>query len=348
MFDSILLVYYHPIVFDLAQTFKQHGLFKNVEIAVSGPLKDNYGDQNRVLAECKARGFVGLPLPAALINIKNKKYSIVGLDGVFQQDNLVIDTCQNLKIPFFCINGYPHNIDEPSQNILSFSWFLPQMQYKMMYGHEGAIKDVDWRNIAEKGFGGPNKNICVFYPEMNDVKKFLSNNVLDIGLMHKSFDFPTKKSGAVSFIYRFEECNKWSHEVYKRIGLIKNYDNLDSNEVHKLLWKTKWLAHLKHGDCPGVSVLEAMLLGCVPIVMQSFVLASFNQDLLIDRYSAVVCKTTDEFSQVLSLGNIPHLDFMFNQDLYYTTHNHAMTMTNFNRQQNKLVYFFERCLNGKY
>lgn len=334
MFDSILLVYYHPIIFDLAESFKKHSLFRNVEIAVSGPLKDNYGDQNRVLEECRRRGFVGLPLPAALLNIKNKKYTVVGLDGVFQQDNLVIDVCQNLKIPYLCINGYPHNIDEPSQNILSFSWFLPQIQYKMMYGNEGAIKEVDWKNIAEKGHGGTEKNICVFYPEMNDVKKIPLNNGID-------------RSGAISLIHRFEECNKWSYDAFVKSGNgTANYTSLTKDEIYEKLNKSKYLLHLKHGDCPGIAVLEAMILGCVPIVMESFVLSSFNQDLLIDSYSAFICEDLDEVRWLLEEDD-PILSSDGN-DLFTMTRHHAWKLTSFHRQKRKLYKFFERCINGKY
>lgn len=330
MFDgTLLLCYYHKIIFDLALSFKR--LFKKVEICVSSNLKDNYGTEQNVIKKGKSLGFDVHLLPVALANLKAKKYCLVGCDGVFQGDQLLMDVCRQSNVPFFCIDGYPFKLDEPSQNILSFSWGLPQAQYREKYPHEPHVKDWDWKNIAQTG-RSEGKNICVYYPEMNELKEW--RHKVDWEKIPDAYGF-------ISLIHRFEECNKWNYEVFNKVKKqfnLENYTNLTQEELWNKLILSKGLIHLKSADRPGIAVLEAMLLDCVPIVMKSFVLASQNQDLLIDDISAIVCDSVDELiDRVKKLET--DKDYINNCDI------HAGLMTDWDRQKNKVEKFFERCLN---
>jgi hypothetical protein len=336
-FGRLLLVYYHPVIFDLANTFSK--LFDKVEICVVPGLKDNYGEANRVIAEAKAKGFDAYFSPVAVMNIKAKKYDLVGLDGVFDGDKVLMDVCSASKVPFFCINGYPHNTDEPSQNILSFSWYLPEKQYRQRYPSEGHVKQLDWKNLATTG-QSEGKNILVYYPEVSVA-----------GAPHPGY-FRRPRDSFVSFIHRFEECNQESYEVFKQVNdqvKVENFSSLSRNEVHAKLIDSFGLIHLKHADCPGISVLEAMLLGRVPIVMKSFVLASQNQDLLIDNYSAIICDTVPELIRRAHhlKDAIENVEYPANEGMYLmerSTQQHAYMMTSQHRQEYKLIQFFKRCI----
>ncbi len=336
-FGKLLLVYYHPIIFDLAQTFQN--LF-DVEIAVNQNLKDNYGGATDVVEKAAARGLRCLYLQQALANIRLKNYQLVGCDGVFDGDKLIMNVCENNKVPWFAINGYPHNEDEPSKNILSFSWYMPQKRYRGMFPSEGHIKEVDWKDLANNN--RREKNIFVYYPEMKECKDYAWGNRNSLHIK----DNNRVRYGAVSLIHRYEECNKWCYEVFKSVkeksGLdIQNDTSKSAQEVYESLMNSNLLLHLKHGDCPGISVLEAMILGAVPVVAKNFVLASHNQELLINNYSAFVCDTVDEIIDVC-VANYKELQ---NPELRISTFEHVNMLTSFRRQRAGLERFFETCLN---
>lgn len=332
--DSLLLVYYHPIVFDLAESFSR--IFQKVTIACNTNLKDNYGGYKTVYERGKALGLEVIPLPIALMQIRS--YDLVGLDGVFDGDELAMGSCKEHEIPWFCINGYPHQFDEPSQNILAFSWHLPQIQYKKMFPHEGYIKELDWKKIYEDG-RSPGKNICVFYPELNYVKRF------------DYFDVPPSNT-LVSFIHRYEECNKWNYKIFcdlkeklKKHSFdidLQNFSGLSQDEVLKKMFSSWGLVHLKHGDCPGISVLESLKMGIPVFTMKSFVQSSFNQEILIDGFNAVVADDLDELYERI-------IDYISGKDRFYSAHfglktDYIKILTSFDRQKLKLIKFFERCM----
>lgn len=337
-FKNLLLVYYHPVVFDLALSFSK--LFDKVDICVTPGLKDNYGDHNTVVSKAKSLGFDAYLTPVALMNIKANKYHLIGLDGVFQGDKTIMDVCLG-KIPHFCINGYPHNTDEPSANILSFSWYLPEKQYRQSYPSEAHVKQIDWGNIATKG-NSDGKNICVFYPEFGELKKWYNNTPQAV-----------RRERFVSFIHRFEECNTESFAVYSQVkqSLSKEvYDTVEFDNISNLSQENVWntlnssygLIHLKHADCPGIALIEAMLCGRVPVVMESFVKASQNQEVLIDNYSAIICDSVgglisraEDLAESINSGS---------KSLEKSTREHALMLTDFGRQTHKLFHFFTRCL----
>lgn len=334
---KILLVYYHPVVFDLALTFRAMG--HDVFVAINQNIKDNYGQGSQVLNNAKIvykNQFEVLPLSLAVLQVK--KFDLVGLDGVFDGDRLVIDACLKQNVPYFAISGYPHTTDEPSKNILSFSWFMPQIQYKQAYPSEAHIKEIDWKNIAEIG-ETQMKNMFVFYPICWEwkakLKCFLAEDYRN-GLLNK-------RKGFVSAIHRFKECNHWSYEIFKEIESIVNVSNLENknkDEVFSSMVSSQGLLHLKHGDCPGMAVLEAMLVGCIPIVMKSFVLASFNQDVIIDRHSGLICSSQQELVEnLLSFDRDDHLA------LRTTTIEHAQMLSSYDRQKFKLDQFLNKCIN---
>lgn len=328
-------------MFDLAESFKR---ICDVEIAINASIIDNYGgykDRLDIISKNEhLDGIRVLPLALALQEIRQKKYDLVGLDGVFDGDPLVMDACKNANIPFFCINGYPHNIDEPSDNILSFSHFLPQVQYKQKYPSEGHIKEIDWKNISEGG-RSQGKNIFVYYPEMNEAKRYYLNRA-----------FPARQN-YISLIHRYEECNPWNFAAFKNVrdGLskksiqVENHSNLSQQEVFEKLAGSCGLLHLKHGDCPGISILEALILETPVFTMRSFVNASFNQEVLIHKINSFIADDLDEL-----------IDAMKNYSDQKTrckkwdwglgkTNSHIWNLTDFDRQKSKLERFFNRCLN---
>lgn len=330
----LLLIYYHPIILDLAETFAR--MCDQVDVAVNPTVKDNYGgyaehfamiDENIHLdSKC-------IPLPLALNAIKKKEYDLVGLDGVFDGDKLAMDVCKEAGIPYFCINGYPHLSDEPSDNILSFSHFLPQNQYKRKFQWEPNIKIQDWQDIAKFG-QSQGKNIFVYYPEMNEAKRFAGNVPCFGPFVRKSY---------VSLIHRYEECNKWNYEVFKRVKSelekdgfgLENFSGLPQREVYKKITTSLGLCHLKHGDCPGISLLEALILGQTVFTMRSFVNASFNQEVLIDGLNSVIADDVDELIARMKNHNWGQPEF---------AEDYIWDLTSFNRQRVKLERFFQKCL----
>lgn len=328
---KLLLNRYHPIVDDLAQSFYNH-LGYDVTVCIDTSIFDHYGSHEDILAAKKLEntGVEYINTRQAALFLTQKDYDLVGVDGVYSFDKELMAIADKVGVPHFSICGYPHSFDEPSKNILSFSWFLPQMQYRKAYPHEGYIKELDWKNLAEDKT--PGKNVFVFYPEMSDVKKKLIKS--SVG-----------RSGGISLIHRFEECNKWSYEVFKYVNSkldypIVNYSNLTRNEVWNKLLDANLFVHLKSADCPGISLLEAMLLGTVPVVMKNFVLASQNQEVLINNYSAFVCETKDEAAEIVQKNYFT----LENPELRLNTYKHVSMLTDFNRQRAGLVNFFARCL----
>lgn len=328
--NNLLLVYYHPVIFDLAETFSN--VFTNITIAVNPSLKDNYGGFKEVAAKVRSnphlRDVKCIPLTQAQVMLK--KFDLVGLDGVFDGDKTVMELCRKQGVPYFCINGYPHQHDEPGQNIMAFSHYLPQIQYRQQYPHEGHVKEIDWKNIAEKG-ESDGKNIVVFYPEMNAAKRFYKIN---------SKKNRQIRQGFVSFIHRYQECNKWNYEVFNQLKKtfpeLENYSNKSQQEVFELMWNSEGVVHLKHADCPGITVLEALVLGIPVYTMDSFVKASANQEVLIDEYNAIVAY---DFRDLRNR--------MIAADLLVSTkaRDYIWELTSFIRQRDRLVRFFEKCMN---
>jgi hypothetical protein len=343
---KLLLAYYHPVVFDLALSFKK--IFDEVQICVTPDLSDNYGTHHDVLRKGKALGLDCILSNVALLLIKNSRYSLVGVDGVFQGDSLLIDSCRSFNVPYFCINGYPHNVDEPSKNILSLSWFLPQIQYKQRYNNENAVKNGNWREISDQnglGFDKTLKNSMVFYPEFVDLKSKISQFESQRDCKNPKF---------VSFIHRFQECNQFNYECFEDVSSnssfsLTNYTSLSQEDVWKKISESCGLIHLKSADCPGISVLESMILGRVPFVMKDFVLASFDQEVLIDNHSAYVCDTITELKNIAidhsqEVKKAPPNSTL---PIECSTRKHAYMLTDFDRQKRKLENFFNRCLSER-
>lgn len=325
--SHLLLVYYHPIILDLAETFSR--IFKKVTITAGPNLKDNYGgfeDLKNKIKSKKALENIDF-IPLAVAQIKIKSFDLVGLDGVFDGDDTIMGLCKNKGVPYFCINGYPHQLDEPSDNILAFSHFLPQQQYRKNFPHEGYVKEVDWKEIAEKGCSS-GKNILVFYPELNDAKRYYNSNFK----INYNQDF-------VSFIHRYEECNKWTFKVYQNLKnefpTLENYSNKTQDEVFRLMDESRGLLHLKHADCPGISVLEALVFGVPVCTIRSFVEASQNQEVLIDNFNAIIAEDVNELIE--RMKTLTRTSFLENRDYIWN-------LTSFNRQKNKLERFFEQCM----
>lgn len=331
---KLLLVYYHPVVMDLAQTFSKLGW--NVTVAVNTNIKDNYGTGFDVLDRIKEeRSFFtveGIPLTLALNQIKKKQYNLVGCDGVFDGDQLVMDTCRENKIPFFNIQGYPNVVDEPSQNILSLGWFTPTIQYQQSYPGEGHKKQIDWKNVSESGRSS-GKNICIFYP--NFWQLAYQCDVANINNIARPF-----RGHLVSLIQRYEECNEFCYKAFKRVQedfRVENLEGKPHGEVLREIVKSSGLLHLKWADQPGIAIFEAMLLSRPVVTMKSFVLASMNQEVLIDGYNAIVADSIDELTD--QLKNVDRL-----RKLGYNACDHATMLTDFNRQKRKLLDFVDRCL----
>ena len=330
---NILLAYYHPVIFDLAETFSKLG--HKITITVSRYLSDNYGSADSVFAKKVPNPFLKdvdlVYHSVAKVKIKQKHFDLVGVDGVFDGDDVLMELCKNYKVPHFCINGYPHQIDEPSENILAFSWHLPQLQYKQKFYHEGLVKESDWKNISEKG-ESDGKNIFVFYPEMNAAKRFEARTRITNRVRNPSDSF-------ISLIHRFEECNKWSYSAFselKEFHKIENFTGLSQEETFEKIWNSKGLVHLKHADCPGISVLEALILGCPVIVMKSFVKASFNQEILIDNYNALVCNSLGEMSN--RMKEVGSREFPTPNAIL-----HIHELTHLDRQKPGLLRFLHKC-----
>jgi hypothetical protein len=328
---KILLIYYHPVIWDLAQTFIE--LRHEVTVAVNIGIKDNYGTGADIIQRAP-KYFSVIPLQLALRNIQLKQYDLVGCDGVFDGDKLVMESCDKNNIPRFCIQGYPNVGDEPSDNILSFGWFTPTVQYHQRYPSEGHKKQQDWKAIAEAG-ESEGKNICVFYPKFWDLKEKIKD---------KRFKC-LAENGYISLIQGYEKWNKWSFEAFKRVEKaikVRNLEGLDHDEALLRLAKSKGLVHLKWADQPGIALIEAMLLRKPVYTMRSFVLASMNQEVLIDGYNAIVADSVDELIRWLKQD-----DLFFRSFLRNNAEKHALMLTDFYRQKRKLERFMERCIDGR-
>lgn len=320
----LLLNRYHPISEDLALTFVKLG-FK-IDLSVDMSINDHYGSWIQVYKNLKKKynEFDVISVQQAFLKLKNKQYDLVGVDGVFKNDKEIIELCKQNSIPWFCIQGYPYVQDEPSDNILSFSWFLPQIQYIKIYPSEGHVKEIDWKNIAYYG-SSSQKNILIFYPEMNYVKEFWKENISED---HGYF---------LSLIHRYKECNKWCYDVFKKIEpyfSIENHSGLSQEQSLNKINKSSGLLHLKAFDCPGISVLETLILKKPVYVMKSFINASFNQEVLIDNFNAVIADDVDEL--------IKRMKEPFNTT--QQSFDYIYALTSFDRQKNKLERFFNKCL----
>lgn len=321
---KILLVYYHPVIWDLAETF--WNLKFDVTVAVNEGISDNYGSGASIIQS--RRDLISshpmyriIPLTQAIAGIAKKEFELVGCDGKFSGDEKVIQFCQSKGIPFFCVNGYPYNIDEPSNNILSFSWWLPQVQYLQKFPSEGHVKQQDWQEIAKSGKSA-GKNICVFYPQFWNIRN------------HPVLENP---DGIwVSAIQKYRQFNLFSFDVFEQVGKhfqVQNVEGKSHQEWLSVLADAKGFIHLKWADCPGVSLIEAMLFGKPVATMRSFLLASFNQELLIDGHSAIVADSFDEL-----------IDRMQNESYdHFKIKEHAMMLTDLRRQEKKLLRFVENC-----
>lgn len=337
---TLLLAYYHPVVFDLVISFRK--LFSNVEMCVTKDLKDNYGTHEDVIKRATEMGILCQTSNVAAMKMGRGYFDIVGVDGLFQGDELLIDVCKAFKVPYFAINGYPHNFDEPAENILSFSWFLPQARYRSKYPHEAHVKQLNWSEIKQHGQSTKQKNVCVFYPEFSELKRNASS----------IYSKNERKSSFLSLIHRFQECNENSFAVFEAVQrslkedeiVLENFSSLSQEQVWDKIHESAGLIHLKHADCPGISVLESMLLGRVPIVMKDFVLASQNQEVLIDQHSAIVCDSVDELvdRSVNHLKEIRRIGECYSV-LEVSTMKHAYMLTDFDRQKKALSKFFDRC-----
>lgn len=326
---KILLIYYHPIIWDLAETFLRLG--HSVSVAVNPAIKDNYGTGLDIFKSANSK-YNPVLLPAALQFIKQHKYDLVGCDGVFDGDKLVMETCQNSNIPWFCIDGYPNTMDEPSNNILAFSWALPFTQYNNKFPSEGHKKQVDWKDIAEFG-QSKMKNFLVFYPNM--------------WYLQQPFSLKTiKEKKLVSGIQRFEECNRYNYEVFQKVKAalanwdIQNIEGCSHEDFLKEIQTSEGLLHLKWADKPGIAVLESMMLGRPIVTLRSFVLSSFNQEFLIDNYTALIADSVEEITERLK-------DPCYLTDLSWNVHEHAVMLCSFERQKDKLQRFLDRCVNDK-
>lgn len=337
---KLLLHYYHPIIFDLAESFKR---ICKVEIAINPSVTDNYGGIREHVAMIEGNEHLSdvpwVPIMPAVMKIRQGMYDLVGIDGVFSGDDWIIQACKDSGVPYFCINGYAHNADEPGNNILSLSNFLPQIQYKQKYPSEGHIQGFDWKNIAEAG-RSHGKNILVFYPEMNHVKRrFLWP--LEVA---KGFDevYRGQRINEVpSFIHRYEECNKWCYSAFEKVKdklrddfVVENFSGLSHDEVLEKIYNSRGLLHLKHGDCPGATLLEALIFGKPVFTMRSFVNACFNQEFLIDNFTAIVADDLDELCERIRRGFTPS----------HAARKYIWELTSFERQKYKVERFFKRCI----
>ncbi len=327
---KILINKYHPVSFDICLALQLLG--HEVTLSINTLVKDHYGSWKDLLVVSKEKykdKFEVISVHEAIVHLRNKKYDLVGVDGVFDSDEILMEVCKTNKIPYFCVQGYPGKYDEPSNNILSLGWSLPTVQYLQNYPSEGHRKDVDWMNIVIKR-QSEGKNVMVFYPCFFELKQ---------NLPKERWDHPEY---FVSGIHRYQECNRWCFgafkEVEKHVNVV-NFDSKSHDEFIQELKRSKGLLMLKAQDQPGISLFEAMLLSKTVFTMKSYVLASNNQEVLIDDFNAVVADNLDELidrmknitdAQLYRLGNNAYL--------------HAEMLTRFERQKNKLQAFLENCI----
>jgi hypothetical protein len=329
---KILLNYYHPVSEDLAITFRELG--HEVFISINTGVKDHYGDWKILYDLLKEKYNDGsvVTLSQARVMVKTKQVDIVGVDGVFSGDQDLMQICKNVSVPFFCIQGYPLVANEPSYNILSLGWFLPQVQYVSVYKDESEIKTRDWKNIYEIGESDM-KNICVFYPNFHQLKKDITN-----------FNNSTNNKKLVSAVQQYEKYNYYSYLLFRDIKkeLEKNgitVNNLESQprmDVLDEISSSTALLHLKFADQPGIAIFEAMLLGKPIVTMKQFVLASFNQEVLIDNYNAIIADDVEELKSRILTTDLVHLGM--------NAYRHAHMLTSLGRQSGKLEKFLQKSL----
>lgn len=325
----ILINRYHPVCEDICLALTKLG--HKVTLSINDKVRDHYGCWKELglkLKEKYKNQFDVIFVNQSLALIKAKQFDLVGCDGVFDSDQLIMDVCKVEKVPFFNINGYPGCHDEPSDNILSLGNILPTIQYNSQYPTEGHKKELDWKNIAQHGksYG---KNICIFYPCFFELKQDLQTT-------------REKTNKFISGIHRYEECNKYNYEVFKQVQEhvdVENFDSKSHDEFIQELKKSKGLLMLKSFDEPGISLFEALLNARPVFTMRSYVLASMNQNVLIDDFNAVVADSVGEL--------IHRMKTITDADLYRLGTNaylHAEMLTRFERQKNKLQTFLENCV----
>lgn len=331
---KVLINRYHPCVEDMASSFARHLKFK-VDVSVNIRVNDQYGSHLNILNSLKSQedltGFNAISLNEAIVRLKTKQYDICFVDGVYDGDKDLIAICKQQGIPYICIAGYPYLRDEDAKNILSFSWFMPQFQYVQQYPTEGHVKEVAHAKLLN---GEQNKkNTFVWYPEFAHAKQYAKQNPR----------FLANCRDYSSFIHRYEECNKSLYDIFitiknnlERFTVVENYSGFTNTQVLTKMTQSKGLLHIKGFDAPGISLIEAMLVGCTPFLFQEFILGSFNQEILIDNYSCVLADSIAEMIENLESDKWAKLS--------KTTQEHAMMITSFERQQNKLEKFIEMSL----
>lgn len=325
---KILINRYHPVCDDICISLSLLG--HDVTLSINTSVLDHYGCWKDLYIANKKKysdKFNVITVNEAVVGLKNKKYDLMGCDGVFDSDELLMSVCKSLNIPFFNIQGYPGKYDEPSNNIMSLSWGLPAIQYLQKYPSEAHRKEEDWKNIALSG-KSEGKNVIVFYPVFHELKQQLERSRIG-------------ENYFVSGIHRYEECNRWCFSAFKQVQQhvdVRNFDSKSHSEFISEIKKSKGLLMLKQADCPGISLIEAMLLSKPVFTMRSYVLASTNQEVLIDNFNAVVADTVPEL--------IDRMKNITDQELYRLGNNaflHAEMLTRFDRQKNKLQTFLDNC-----
>lgn len=324
---KVLVAWYHPVSESISDSFATHLKF-SIDCAVKTDIFDHYGSHKDLLKKNqeKYQSFKSITWQQGLLKLKQKQYDLLVVDGVYNGEKELIEIANQNNIPVIYISGYPYLRDEVgAKNILSFSWFLPQMQFINQFPTEGRVKQYSLDSLR--------KNVLVWYPEFQRVKKYAKENPRLLSAAYKN--------PFVSFIHRFEECNERHFAHYKNIIQkfgedIPNYTNLAQEEVMFTLNQSRGLCLPKWADAPGIALIEAMLLGSVPFVFQQYILASFNQEVCIDGHSCVVSNSDDEFVENLRSGKWATLS--------ESTQQHARMITDFKRQQEKLEKFIQECI----
>lgn len=345
---KILINRYHPVCEDIAITLSKLG--HEVTLSVKTDINDHYGSWKEILKVLKGtKGFRAIDYKQALILASKKSFDLIGADGLFEGDRQLFELAGKTNIPTFAIAGYPHLMDEPSGNILSLGWSLPILQYLRDFPTEAHRKQVDWKAVAESGrMAG--KNICVFYPNFWDIKDRRKK-----GEFYRMEIAPLQKF--VSGIQRYEECNRFNHQVFTAVQkalhiekppwptpwqVVENYEGLPRDDFLQKLAASWGLLHLKHADQPGISVMEALLMGKKVFTMKSFILGSHNHDMLIDGHNAVIADTVDELIERMEQVKYDQVaDAHENMSL---VSGHINMLTSFERQKDKLNKFVLECL----
>jgi hypothetical protein len=336
---KILLHRYHPIVDDLAIAFELLG--HSVTVCINTAVEDHYGKSSEILSNLKIENFGEniqyISLKEACVKIV--AFDLIGFDGVFSGDEILRSLCKKAKKPYFAISGYPYLRNEEANNILSFSWFMPQIQFVSQYPSESHVKMDCWSKIKKNV--PTTKNFCVFYPELFTLHRQLS----EIPDAYERSCVRDQNPVIVSSIHRFEECNPENYAVFEEVSKasktkVENITSMSRVESWKRLAVADKFLHLKSFDCPGISLIEAMKFGVVPVVMREFILGSFDQDLLIDNHSAIVCDSIGEIKE--------RINEKVKDSLRYSTKDHVNMLTSFERQRGKLEIFVQKCLKDRH